>query len=184
MEMRAIEVGIRELQRATSSFMGRVEEGLHLIVTRHGRPIGFVLPLDLAPGWVMLNRPLRQLEKVDDVLERDGDGERWLVDGVVWLAPAAAIAYDALGHQARERLLHRLGVLRNIDAYGRIAVRVGAVWALLDFDGGAGRTVSILGLARRHELDRWVWAGEPMSLRAGVAVARGDVPSRSFSYED
>lgn len=173
--VRVIEVGIRELQRATSSFVGRVEEGLHLIVTRHGRPVAVVLPMASAHSWVLQNRPL------------PGPGPeaeaRWLVAGVARIESTAREPWEQLPDATRGRLLGAMRRLRPLDARGRIVVRAGLVWAVLDL-GGAGEAPLVRAVAGRAELQRWLWAGGLPSERAAVARARDGMPSREFQFED
>jgi antitoxin (DNA-binding transcriptional repressor) of toxin-antitoxin stability system len=148
----SIEIGIRELQRYTTHALARVEEDGHcLIVCRHRRPIAVLVPIARAHAWVFLHRPLTE---GDELLE---DDSFWRVRDGVRIAPGAEEALEALPEQPRRRLLTRLRKLRGLEATGRLAIRVGAWWALADLNGLAG-TPTVLQVARRAELDRWLAA--------------------------
>lgn len=166
--MRTIEVGIRELQRATSSFMGRVENGLHLIVTRHGRPIAILLPIQKAQAWALRNRTLGTNAEIDL-----SEGFEWVNYGTIRMTAEAADRYDELKPGEQARAHRELGVLRRLDGHGRLVIRIGLLWALVDLDG-RDEAPAVLAIAARHELDRWLWAGEQESLRAIWATARAE----------
>jgi prevent-host-death family protein len=149
--MATIEVGIRELQRHTSDTLARIEdENCGVIVTRQGQPVAVLLPISQARPWVLLYRP----SAADDLL---ADESLWPIEDAVRVAPATAERLDALPEQTRRRLMTRLRKLRGIDGTGRIAIRAGAWWALVDLSGGAA-VPTLLQITRRAEIDRWLAA--------------------------
>jgi len=48
------EVGIRELKNGTSGYIERVEHGEVITVTRRGKPVARMIPVDVPPGLVRL----------------------------------------------------------------------------------------------------------------------------------
>lgn len=44
------EVGIRELKNGTSGYIERVARGEVITVTRHGKPVARMVPVDVPPG--------------------------------------------------------------------------------------------------------------------------------------
>lgn len=174
--MNLLEVGIRELQRGAARLVKRVEAGAHVVVTRHGKPVAVVLPLDIAAAWIARNRPLPWQPLL-------GDGERaWSLRGDLRIAVELEHAFDELPTGERSRLLRWATTLRNAEAYGRVALRSGSVFALVDFEGPR-RQLSIIALDRQSELRSWLWAGEAMSLRASMAATRDGAPSKYFDWD-
>jgi prevent-host-death family protein len=150
--MGSIEIGIRELHRQTAEVLARVgEDGHCAIVCRHRRPVAVLVPIAQARAWVLLHRPV---PGGDELLEDDAF---WPVDDGVRIAPGAEEALEKLPEQARRRLLTRLRKLRGLEATGRLALRAGAWWALADLRGMADAP-TVLQIARRAELDRWLVA--------------------------
>jgi prevent-host-death family protein len=148
--MGAIEVGIRELQRRTADTLARVDEdGCCAIVSRHGRPVAVLVPISQALPWVLLNRPPAD---ESELLE---DEAFWPLDDGVRVAPSAMGPLEELPEQARRRLMTSLRKLRGLDATGRIAIRAGFWWAVADLDG-ASDVPTLLRIARRAELERWL----------------------------
>jgi prevent-host-death family protein len=152
-----MEVGIRALQRATSRFVALAETGVHLIVTRYGRPVAVLVPLERAQSFVLQNRPLGKPS-----IQRDEETE-WLLEGSVRVAWPAEEAFDDLNDQTRSRLLHRLRRLRHLAAAGRLVVRAGRTWVLVDLEGEGG-PVTVLAVGARVDLQRWLWGGEDRSV--------------------
>jgi len=154
--VRTTSVGLRELQRQPGAVLEQIEQdGTAAVLTRHGRPIAALIPIALAQPWVLLNRPL------DDHLSEDE--AFWPVEAGVRQAPRAMEAVEALPEQARRRLLTAVRKLRRIMATGRIAIHAGHLWALVDLRPDEEPT--LLDVARRAELERWLFAageGQPM----------------------
>jgi hypothetical protein len=84
----------------------------------------------------------------------------WPMEDGVRVSPAAAAALDALLRQPRRRLLTRLRKLRGLAATGRIAIRAGTAWALVDLHGDA-EAPTVLQVARRAEIDRRIATPDP-----------------------
>lgn len=126
------------------------EERCGVIVSRHGQPVAVLLPISRARSWVLLNRRLAG----DELLE---DESFWPIEGGVRVAPPAADPLEALPEQTRRRLMTRLRKLRGLDGTGRIAIRAGTWWALVDLSGGSDAP-TLIRIARRAELDRWLAA--------------------------
>ncbi len=147
--MGAIEIGIRELQRSTSDVLARVQdEGLHAVVSRYGRPIAVLIPLDQAQAWVLQNRPLPHGASESD--------ESWPEVEGVRLAPAADQQLAELSKPIRRSVMLRLRRLRRCNAVGRVAVKAGQLWALADLNGD--RPPTLLEVARSAQLRRWFYA--------------------------
>jgi prevent-host-death family protein len=145
----AIEIGMRELQRSASRVMATVQdEGVHAIVSRYGRPLAVIVPLAYAQAWVLQNRPLADGVNEDDSL--------WIVDEGVRLSPTAEGHVAALAEPVRVRLFAQLRRLRRLQAVGRVAVKAGLFWALVDLNGDEPPT--LLEVARSAELRRWFYA--------------------------
>lgn len=72
-------VGVRELQRDASRLLRRVENGEHLVVTVHGRPVAELVPhLETRPAW----RPVTELAALfPGVPDQAWDEDMTLVDG-------------------------------------------------------------------------------------------------------
>ena len=148
--MSAIEIGLRELQRRPSAVIERIEhDEASAIVTRHGRPIAVLLPIDRVHAWVLQNRPLG-----DDVAD---DETFWDVEDGVRIAPDAVDLVADLPDQMRRRLFTALRKLRRLAATGRIAISVGRRWALVDLEHDSEPT--LLDVARRAKLERWLHGG-------------------------
>ncbi|WP_268531861.1 type II toxin-antitoxin system Phd/YefM family antitoxin [Cellulomonas sp. CW35] len=72
-------VGVRELQRDASRLLRRVENGEHLVVTVHRRPVAELVPyLETRPAW----RPVTELAALfPGVPDQAWDEDMKLVDG-------------------------------------------------------------------------------------------------------
>jgi antitoxin (DNA-binding transcriptional repressor) of toxin-antitoxin stability system len=148
----SIEIGVRELHRQTAAVLERIRvDGHCAIVCRHRRPVAVLVPIAQAQAWVMLHRPLTSGDELLD------DDSLWHIEDGVRVAPGAEEALEGMPEQPRRRLLTRLRKLRGLEATGRLAIRVGAWWALADLNGLA-ETPTVLQVARRAELDRWLAA--------------------------
>jgi antitoxin (DNA-binding transcriptional repressor) of toxin-antitoxin stability system len=144
--MPTAEVGIRELQRNTSALLAEMEnEGLRLVVSRHRRAVAVMVPIADAYAWALQNRPLGD-DPVDD--ERS-----WPVRDGVRISPTAERPVAALPEPVRRPLFTKMRKLRAYDAAGRIAIRVGQRFALVDLAGG--REPTLLDVAPRAELRSW-----------------------------
>ena len=156
MLVRTMEVGLRELQRRTSEVMARVEqEGLRVIVSRHGLPIAVLVPIGEAHVWALQNHSLSDQSADEEAF--------WPIENGVRVAPGAVEPLAALRDSVRRRLLVRLRRLRGFDAAGRIVIRAGQLWALADLS--VDDVPTVLRVARKAELRRWF-----------LAAARGDQP--------
>jgi prevent-host-death family protein len=126
-----------------AAVMERVEvEGVHVIVSRQGRPVGVLVPAAHSHAWMLANRPLEA--------DPSDDPSFWPVDEGIRVAPSAEDAVTALREQTRTRLWVRLRKLRGYDASGRVVVRAGQLFALVELNGPDVPT--LLGLARRAQL--------------------------------
>ena len=154
--MRTTAVGLRELQRQPSAVLEQIEQdGTVAVLTRHGRPIAALIPIALAQPWVLLNRPLG-----NDLSE---DETFWPVEDGVRQAPHVVEAVEGLPEQARRRLFTAVRKLRRVGATGRIAIQAVHLWALVDLRPDDEPT--LLDVARRAELERWLFAageGQPI----------------------
>jgi prevent-host-death family protein len=160
--VRSAEVGIRELQRNLSAVLEDVAtEGTRLLVSRHGRPLAVMVPIDDAYAWALRNRPLG-----DDLAD---DEAFWPIEEGVRVAPSAEAPLHALPEPIQRPLLTRVRRLRGFEATGRVAIRVGQLFALVDLAGA--RTPTILDVARRADLRRWFH-----SPRGGVGGGAGAGP--------
>jgi len=74
-----VTVGVRELRQDASGVLRRVEEGEHVVVTVHGRPVADLVPhLETRPTW----RPVADLPALfPGVDDPDWDEDMALVDG-------------------------------------------------------------------------------------------------------
>ncbi|GEA82738.1 type II toxin-antitoxin system Phd/YefM family antitoxin [Cellulomonas uda] len=72
-------VGVRELRQDASGLLRRVENGEHLVVTVHGRPVAELVPhLETRPAW----RPVAELAALfPGVHDPAWDDDLALVDG-------------------------------------------------------------------------------------------------------
>ena len=161
--VRSLNVGIRQLQRMTSRLIAEVQDGLHLVVTNHGRPVAVVVPLARAQAWVLHERSIFDPKTESEATEHLS----WLVEGSIQIANGAKERFASLPQQIQTRLVRRLARLRMIGAIGRVVVREGQVWALADLDG-EDQAVALLALGRRTELERWLWAGDTASLASAI----------------
>lgn len=165
--VRTIAVGIRELQRSASRVLRIVEEeGSSVLVSRHGRPLAILVPIDQAAGWALVNRPLRR-SRIDWP-----ESEDWIEQDGVRLSPEANEALEEAGPMMRGRLMSLAGRIgRSGGAFGRVALRIGSRWALIDFDGPE-RPIHVLAIDGYRELRTWMMGGD----RDSVSLSRAEEP--------
>jgi prevent-host-death family protein len=78
MSLNAVEISVTELRDRLSTYLCRVQQGAEFVVTRHGRPIARLVPIDLPvlTRSSMTARELRQLPWVSSARTMEPIGSR------------------------------------------------------------------------------------------------------------